>query len=138
MGDRGPASNDARHRVTTSGTIDLPWDCHVSTVLTARTALPYNITTGRDDNRDGVTNDRPPGVGRNAARGSASFDADVRVSKLIVLGRSRIELRAEVFNLTNASNWTNYQGNQLTTLTFGQPAGSGPPRQLQLGARFDF
>ena len=30
--------------------------------MTARSALPYNITTGRDDNRDNeTTTDRPQG-----------------------------------------------------------------------------
>ena len=34
-------------------------------------ALPYNITTGVDDNGDTVFNDRPLGVERNSARGAA-------------------------------------------------------------------
>ena len=44
------------------------------------TAAPYNITTGRDDNMDSVSNDRPPGVGRNTARGAAEFDLSTRLS----------------------------------------------------------
>ena len=43
-------------------------------------ALPYNITTGRDDNGDTVSNDRPAGVSRNSGRGSAQIDLGARVS----------------------------------------------------------
>jgi hypothetical protein len=42
--------------------------------------LPYNITTGRDDNGDTVSNDRPGGIARNSARGSAQIDLGLRVS----------------------------------------------------------
>src|SRR5262249_21871223 len=60
LADRGPARFDARHRLTATGTADLPFACRLSVVVTARSGLPYNLTTGTDDNRDGVsTNDRP-------------------------------------------------------------------------------
>ncbi len=45
----------------------------------AQSASPYNITTGSDDNLDGVVNDRPGDVGRNSARGSARFDVSMRL-----------------------------------------------------------
>jgi len=45
-----------------------------------QSALPYNITTGRDDNGDTVSNDRPAGVTRNSGRGSAQMDVGLRVS----------------------------------------------------------
>jgi hypothetical protein len=54
-----------------------------------RSALPYNITTGRDDNGDGVFNDRPQGVGRNSERGSSQFDLGGRVSYSIGFGPPR-------------------------------------------------
>jgi hypothetical protein len=41
---------------------------------------PYNITTGRDDNRDGLFNDRPAGVTRNSARTRAQWDLGGRLS----------------------------------------------------------
>ena len=37
-------------------------------LLTARSALPYNITTGADDNGDLAVTDRPLNVSRNSAR----------------------------------------------------------------------
>ena len=46
----------------------------------ARSGVPYNITTGRDDNGDTVFNDRPSGVARNSAWTKAMWDVGARVS----------------------------------------------------------
>jgi hypothetical protein len=46
----------------------------------AQSGSPYNITTGRDDNRDGLFNDRPAGVRRNSARTDAQWDLGGRLS----------------------------------------------------------
>ena len=51
--------------------IGLPWGIRATSSGTAQSAAPYTITTGRDDNRDGVSNDRPAGIGRNSERGAA-------------------------------------------------------------------
>ena len=131
-------SERCRHQFIGSTTVELPFECRLAAVVTARSALPYNVTTGVDNNKDGVINDRPPEVGRDSARGTAAFDADVRFSKMIRVGSSRFELLAEVFNATNQANWTDYQGDQMRPTTFGQPTSAGPPRQLQIGLRFDF
>ncbi len=136
--DRGPTPLDAHHQFTARGTADAPFGLRVATVVYARSALPYNVTTGADTNNDGVTNDRPPDHGRNDARGAALFEADVRVSKFLYAGKTRIELLAEVFNVTNHVNWTSYTGNQAAGPFFGQPTDAGPPRQLQIGVRIDF
>jgi hypothetical protein len=42
--------------------------------------MPFNLTTGRDDNSDGVFNDRPLGTTRNSARGAAQIDLGGRLS----------------------------------------------------------
>ena len=52
----------------------------LATSVRAQSALPYNITTGRDDNGDTVSNDRPSGVGRNSGRGRKQIDVGARVS----------------------------------------------------------
>ena len=78
--DWGPTGGDARHRL--GGMINLQPVANLSAAVNVsyRSALPYNITTGADDNGDGVFNDRPAGVSRNSARGSASFDLGGRIS----------------------------------------------------------
>ena len=108
--ERGPASSDARHRLSASSSADLPLGLRVAMLFTARSALPYNITTGADDNGDLAVTDRPLGVGRNAGRGTASWQVDGRLSKSFRLGRQRIDVLAEVFNLTNRPNWTAFDG----------------------------
>jgi hypothetical protein len=57
--------------------------------INAQSATPYTITTGRDDNRDGTSNDRPAGGGRNTARGTATFVTNLRVSRAFALGGQR-------------------------------------------------
>jgi hypothetical protein len=52
-----------------------------------RSGTPYNITTGRDDNGDTVTNDRPAGVGRNSARGDSVFTLGGNFSYSRTFGR---------------------------------------------------
>ena len=46
----------------------------LGTSFRVQSALPYNITTGRDDNGDTISNDRPAGVTRNSGRGRAHVD----------------------------------------------------------------
>jgi hypothetical protein len=53
---------------------------NISTVFQVTSALPYNITTGIDDNDDTTINDRPAGVGRNSARGASRWEIGSRLS----------------------------------------------------------
>jgi hypothetical protein len=139
LGDRGPAATDARHTVSASSVLELPFGCRLSALLTATSALPYNETTGPvDANHDGVSgNERPPGVPRNSERGSPYFNLNLRFSKTIALGKPRLELLVEAFNATNHDNWTGYTF-VVGRASFGRPGNAGPPRQLQLGARITF
>jgi hypothetical protein len=135
--ERGPAANDSRHRLSAAFTLFLPWDIQASTVIAARSGLPYNETTGTDTNRDTQTNDRPEGVGRNASLGAPLFQADLRLTKGFKVSGLGIELIAEAFNITNQKNWTGYDGNQRSA-TFNKPTGGEITRQVQLGFRIDF
>jgi hypothetical protein len=64
--ERGRADGDRRHRLVISGDTDLPWmGLRLSGVWQYSTGLPFNVTTGIDDNVDGILSDRPEGVGRN-------------------------------------------------------------------------
>jgi hypothetical protein len=75
------------------------------------------------------------------------FTQDVRVTRTLALGKSRMRLLlfAEIFNLLNTANLVQYSGNLADPTAFGQPAarstqvfGSGGPRAVQLGARMTF
>ena len=137
--ERGPSSSDVRHRLSASLNLDLPLGLRFTTVMTARAALPYNITTGRDNNSDGEPNDRPPGVGRNSARGDDFWQMDARLSREFAFGQRRaVELLVEAFNVANHRNWAAFDGSQRNTATFGRPTDAGSPREVQVGVRVGF
>lgn len=85
----GPASQDIRHRVFTTANYTLPLGIRLNVRNQFSSAPPYTITTGSDDNRDGVSNDRPEGVGRNTERGAIRFDTNLRISRNFGFGGSR-------------------------------------------------
>lgn len=85
----GPSSQDVRHRFVAMATFGLPLALRANISTTAQWAAPYTITTGRDDNRDGVSNDRPAGVGRNSARGAARWEVNTRLSRAFGFGGPR-------------------------------------------------
>jgi len=78
--ERGPSLMDSRHRFFTMANLNLFKGFRLGTTFQARSALPYNVTTGFDDNGDTVSNDRPKGVGRNSARGTSFWDIGARLS----------------------------------------------------------
>lgn len=76
----GPAVNVPTHSASGMLSTALPPHIRLTVSATARSGLPYTITTGRDDNVDTVFTDRPAGVGRNTAHGQGMWDAAARVS----------------------------------------------------------
>jgi hypothetical protein len=72
--DWGPAGSDIRHQAQIGGMVRLPYDFRLQGNFQFRSAPAYNLTTGVDDNRDGVINDRPEGVGRNSLRGESTWN----------------------------------------------------------------
>ena len=88
-GEWGPSSQDARHRLFVMANIGLPYRFRAMIMSQASSALPYTIITGVDSNGDGVTNDRPPGVGRNSARAAGSWNLNVRLAKTFSFGPPR-------------------------------------------------
>jgi hypothetical protein len=122
--------------------------------------LPFNIRSNQDLNRDGVQNDRPLFVDRNAGRLGQVINVDARYIRFIPLGgRLRGELFAEVKNLfnTGCSDSTEYAtcsinvagvNRVVTTDAAGNPAAALPDpfpgtggyqqRQIQLGVKLTF
>ncbi len=82
----GPSAGDVRHRFGASLNSSPFRDVSMGINLRVQSGLPYDITTGRDNNADGVYNDRPDGVSRNAARGDWQFDLGGRMSYAIGFG----------------------------------------------------
>ena len=160
-GDKGPASNHRRHQFIGNVTYRLPWGFQLGAVAQARSGLPWNVTTGIDNNRDTFIVDRPdlavPGgdptdratysstftgrvgnLGRNSNVGGDFFRLDARLSKIVNMGKRRVEGFVEGFNLTNRVNFGSPTGN-LRSATFGKPTAiTGNKRQVEIGVRLDF
>jgi hypothetical protein len=76
----GASRNDVRHRIFGFASVPLKYGFRSNLNMRYESGTPYNITTGFDDNRDDVINDRPAGVGRNSARGEGLLNIDLRLS----------------------------------------------------------
>jgi outer membrane receptor protein involved in Fe transport len=122
---------DARHRVSASATLQLPWAFRVAPIFLYRSALPVYLGEGVDLNNDGELNDLPQravaftgfdatGVATfkdigacttiNCGRGAAFSQLNLRVSRAFHLGgHANVEAIAEVFNLFNAINPNNFE-----------------------------
>jgi hypothetical protein len=139
--DWGRADYDRRQQLNLVGTYSLPRGFTTSLILNAWSGLPYNITTGHDDNHDSVANDRPPGLWRNAGRSPGYFNIDLRLSRRYRLAKREhaptAEWAIDAFNALNHVNYKNYIGT-MTSPFFGQANAANPPRQLQLSGRFTF
>jgi hypothetical protein len=164
--DRSVGDAHIPHRFVFSGLWDIDYARSMSSTAARailggyQLSLISQVTTGRwssatvggtsDVNRDanGRT-DRPPSVGRNTLEGPGFAAVDMRFSKDIPFTeRVKLKLVFEAFNLTNRSNFNNFNRTPVnfnaTTLvftpipTFGQMTGSSEPRILQLAAKITF
>jgi hypothetical protein len=87
--DWGPASQDIRHRLFSTVNYTFPLRVRANLTNQFSSAPPFTITTGSDDNRDGVSNDRPPGVGRNTGRSKPRMETNLRITRTFGFGGSR-------------------------------------------------
>ena len=83
----GPVAGIPRHNFSAMFTSSLTKTVRLSLGGSWRSGVPYNITTGDDDNGDTVFNDRPEGVGRNTARTEMSWDVNGRLSYAFGFGK---------------------------------------------------
>jgi hypothetical protein len=129
------------HVIVSNGIYQLPAGFQLGALFRARSGDFYSVLTGVDNNRDGFFTDRPPGEDRNAHEGPWAWNVDLRVSKNFAFGGGRrLELIAEVFNLTNTPQFGTPENRQTSRnfLNFVQMDSEYNPRQVQLGARVMF
>ena len=162
--ERGLSDNDRRHRFVAAGDIGLNfWGLRASGVYQFATRLPFNVTTGADDNVDGITSDRPDGVGRNtgvdtplqpvndyrAAHGMApvtslhapsSSQLDLRIYKpfLFKSGKGHGTAFVQIFNVFNRYNGGLVEGRALASNFGAVISYAGPPRSFELGFKMGF
>lgn len=79
-------------------------------------------------------------AGRNIARSNNYFNFDFAVQKnfrLLITEQTRLEFRAEFFNLFNKTNF-NSANSDITSASFGVISSTAPARQVQLALKFSF
>ncbi|HWI17814.1 MAG TPA: carboxypeptidase regulatory-like domain-containing protein [Vicinamibacterales bacterium] len=159
--NEGPSDFDNRHNFTISGVAMIPrtGGLNVSWVARAISGRPFSLTNGNvDPDLNGIQAEPLPagnyaGNGanpftvenykaeRNGAYGPGFFSLDMRVGYAVRLpGNRRIELSADVFNVTDRTNFANPTGNQASAqfLLLTAYSTSYTPRKAQLGVRVEF
>jgi hypothetical protein len=146
----GPALNDVRRRASLYIGTGALKNFFGQIGVSESTGTPINIRTGYDDNGDLIFNDRPPGVGRNSARGAGQWNVNGYFNYSIGFGqqrnsgqpgvmimmnggaitattmaaqaapRYRVNFSVNMENLTNHANLTGYSG-IMTSQYFLQP-----------------
>ncbi len=144
-GEWSRADFDERHRFNLLGTIKAGEWFNLGMTLALTSGRPYSLTTGRDDNRDNLANDRPAGVPRNSLQGPRAATLDVRWAKEFRLKETKkkddegpaITIAVAAFNVLNRTNYAGFVGN-LSSPFFGLPVASRPARRTQLTLGFKF
>jgi outer membrane receptor protein involved in Fe transport len=164
--DVGPADNDRRHTLVTSGSVLLPFDINLGAVWTLRSSLPFSALAGKDLNGDGLNTDYVPGTTRDqgnrdlnlalvnawrAENGLGPISAsqiqstrynrvDLRISKTINVGGGRkLELIGQIFDLFGTDNLGGIGVSQVTNAlsnSFGRVLSALPRQEAELAVRF--
>jgi hypothetical protein len=162
--NEGPTSFDTRHNFVVSGQALVPMTggLNVSWVVRALSGSPFSLTNNNIDPDRNGTQAEPLDAGsysasatgvdvftvknyksqRNGAYGPGFMNADVRLGYRFGLSQERrIEVFADIFNVTNHVNFANPSGNSgnpATFLVLNSYSTSYAPRKLQVGARLQF
>ncbi len=133
--------------------------------VNASTGDAYTLLTGRDDNGDGIFNDRPAGIGRNTLRATGQTNINLFLAYQIAFGRQatlppgigvfgggaaatvrtvdqsggryRVQFFIQGQNLTNQSNYLGYSGT-LSSPFFGRPTTVREMRKIDAGINLNF
>jgi outer membrane receptor protein involved in Fe transport len=159
--NEGPGDNDRRHLLAWSGSVLVPrtgGGVTASWVLRAMSGLPFTLVdTNTDPDRNGILAD-PLAAGsysgtgdnaytttfdggRNGARGPGFMQLDMRVGYRFALRHQRmLDVFAEVFNVTNHSNFATPSSDRRSTnfLTLTALRTGAQPTTAQFGGRLTF
>ena len=146
--DWGPGPADSPYRIQLLLTSTQIKNVTANVSWLANSGFPYTLTTGFDDNRDGLINDRPPGVGLRTLRMAGQSTINARVMYTFALSgsspgapataaRLRLNLFANVNNLTNHQNLGGYSG-VMTSPFFMRPTLASNLRSVNMGVSVNF
>jgi hypothetical protein len=140
--DWARADTDRRHKFDLLGSAQPTKFFTLGLALSLYSGKPVNVTTGADNNGDGITNDRPQTLPRNTLPGPGFINLDLNVAHDFVLFKSRkdapkLSISLSSFNVLNHRNDLTYVG-VITSPFFGRAVQAQPPRRLQLGLQYKF
>jgi Carboxypeptidase regulatory-like domain len=158
-------TRDIRNRLNLTFNNQIVRNFLVGINFNTSSAPPYTLLSGRDDNGDGIFNDRPPGVGRNTLRASSYSTVNMNIGYIFAFGRTaalppavgvfgggasaqvrtfdqgtaryRLQLFVNAQNLTNERNYVGYSGT-LTSPFFGKPTAVSGMRKIDVGISLNF
>jgi hypothetical protein len=78
--DWARCDNDRRHKFDLLGSSHFTDLFSLGSALSLYSGKPVNVTTGADNNGDGVVNDRPAGFARNTLHGPGLINLDINLS----------------------------------------------------------
>lgn len=136
------SDNDRRHKFDLLGSAQAGKMFVLGVALSLYAGKPVNVTTGIDNNQDGVINDRPTGFARNSLPGPSVINLDLSLAHDFRLSKAReskkkLTLSLNSFNVLNHVNDVTYVG-VVTSPHFGSAVAAQPPRRFQLDAQFKF
>ncbi len=139
--DWGRSDNDRRNKFDMLGTLSAGKWFDFGTALSLYAGKPVNVTTGSDENRDGLPLDRPIGVPRNSFHGPGYISLDLNLSHTVMLRRRKdgptATLAINSFNVLNHENDITYVG-VISSPFFGHSVSAQPGRRMQLDLQFKF
>lgn len=157
---------NSRHRVFISSRFNLPWKLRLASSINANSGTPFNVTTGQDNNGDGIFNDRPDltsssdlqaiqtqfgflnpdiingNLQRNIGTNPANFTVNLNLRRTFLLKKQkersyRLTANVRVRNLLNRTNLNGLNG-VLNSPFFGRAFSARPARRVEFGLRFSF
>lgn len=150
------AVNDRRHKVTLRSLVEATPLLSLAMIADFQTGQPVNrVAKFRDLDGSGAifgngfvgNHDRFAGVVRNGERLPAFFELSASAAYRVPLVRGALELRADVFNALNGTEWGNFAngipggGSRTQVGRPGDPIvlrNPGRPRQVQFSGRYAF
>jgi hypothetical protein len=156
--NEGPLDTDRRHNFTLNGRLEVPrtGGLTVSALFRYMSGRPFTIhDTNVDGDRNNIGFDPLPAGeysgtgpntitvksdgGRNGAYGPDYMQLDARFGYRLRMNTRTLDVFAEMFNVTNRSNFLNPSGDRrVNFLVLNGLVAGGFPRQAQLGVRLGF
>ncbi len=140
--DWARSDNDRRRKFDLLGSSEALRYFSIGAALSLYSGKPVNVTTGADENHDGIYNDRPLALPRNTMHGPGLINLDLNIERdfLLVKGKKEgpaLTVGLNSFNVLNHRNDVTYVG-VISSVYFGKAISALPPQRMQLNLQFKF